>query len=143
VFGVIMLIAVLVYFVGGCVYQRTVMHQRGWRQLPNYSMWASIARFLAVRYAHSFPALLTPCVMIMVTLYLLLQSSRYEKSNHLILTLFTLSAAISSLPSPPLTLAGHVYHPHLLLRASSSRSKGVLARVARPRPRTQWRAEER
>lgn len=47
VFGVIMLIAVLVYFVGGCVYQRTVMHQRGWRQLPNYSMWASIARFLA------------------------------------------------------------------------------------------------
>jgi len=48
VFGVIMLIAVLVYFVGGCVYQRTVMHQRGWRQLPNYAMWAGIARFIAV-----------------------------------------------------------------------------------------------
>lgn len=47
VFGVIMLIAVLVYFVGGCVYQRTVMHQRGWRQLPNYTMWADIARFIA------------------------------------------------------------------------------------------------
>ncbi|KAF9732166.1 hypothetical protein PMIN01_10095 [Paraphaeosphaeria minitans] len=47
VFGVIMLIAVLVYFVGGCVYQRTVMHQRGWRQLPNYAMWAGIARFVA------------------------------------------------------------------------------------------------
>lgn len=49
VFGVIVLIAVLVYLVGGCVYQRTVMHQRGWRQLPNYHMWASIARFFFVR----------------------------------------------------------------------------------------------
>lgn len=48
VFGVIMLIAVLVYLVGGCVYQRTVMHQRGWRQLPNYAMWSGIARFLVV-----------------------------------------------------------------------------------------------
>ncbi|KAF2243342.1 mannose 6-phosphate receptor domain-containing protein [Trematosphaeria pertusa] len=47
VFGVIVLIAVLVYLVGGCVYQRTVMHQRGWRQLPNYQMWAGIARFVA------------------------------------------------------------------------------------------------
>lgn len=49
VFGVIAMIAVLVYFVGGCVYQRTVMHQRGWRQLPNYAMWAGIWRFIAVR----------------------------------------------------------------------------------------------
>jgi len=49
VFGVIALIAVLVYFVGGCVYQRTVMHQRGWRQLPNYAMWAGIWRFFTVR----------------------------------------------------------------------------------------------
>ena len=48
VFGVIMLIAVLVYFVGGYVYQRTVMHQRGWRQLPNYAMWAGMWRFIAV-----------------------------------------------------------------------------------------------
>ncbi|KAF1935868.1 mannose 6-phosphate receptor domain-containing protein [Clathrospora elynae] len=47
VFGVIAMIAVLVYFVGGCVYQRTVMHQRGWRQLPNYSMWAGIWRFFS------------------------------------------------------------------------------------------------
>ncbi|KAF2471414.1 mannose 6-phosphate receptor domain-containing protein [Lindgomyces ingoldianus] len=46
VFGVIVLIAILVYLVGGCVYQRTVMHQRGWRQLPNYQMWASIGRFI-------------------------------------------------------------------------------------------------
>lgn len=48
VFGVIALIAVLVYVVGGCVYQRTVMHQRGWRQLPNYSMWAGIGSFFYV-----------------------------------------------------------------------------------------------
>ncbi|KAK5148737.1 hypothetical protein LTR04_000579 [Oleoguttula sp. CCFEE 6159] len=46
VFGVIFLIFVLVYIVGGCVYQRTVMHQRGWRQLPNYSMWAGIGGFV-------------------------------------------------------------------------------------------------
>jgi cation-dependent mannose-6-phosphate receptor len=55
VFGVIVLIAVLVYIVGGCVYQRTVMHQRGWRQLPNYAMWAGIGGFMRVnpRPAHS------------------------------------------------------------------------------------------
>ncbi|KAF2400216.1 mannose 6-phosphate receptor domain-containing protein [Trichodelitschia bisporula] len=46
VFGVIAMIALLVYFIGGCVYQRAVMHQRGWRQLPNYSMWAGIGGFL-------------------------------------------------------------------------------------------------
>ncbi|KAK7520871.1 mannose-6-phosphate receptor binding domain-containing protein [Phyllosticta citriasiana] len=47
VFGVIALIAVLVYFVGGCVYQRTVMHQRGWRQIPNFSFWNQIWTFLS------------------------------------------------------------------------------------------------
>jgi cation-dependent mannose-6-phosphate receptor len=54
VFGVIILIAVLVYLVGGWVYQRTVMHQRGWRQLPNYALWAGIWGFLSVRnyYQH-------------------------------------------------------------------------------------------
>ncbi|KAF2742936.1 mannose 6-phosphate receptor domain-containing protein [Sporormia fimetaria CBS 119925] len=46
VFGVIMLIALAVYIVGGCVYQRTVMHQRGWRQLPNYQLWAGIGGFI-------------------------------------------------------------------------------------------------
>ncbi|KAI9804860.1 MAG: hypothetical protein M1825_001229 [Sarcosagium campestre] len=45
-FGTIAVIAVLVYLVGGCVYQRTVMHARGWRQIPNYSMWAGIASFI-------------------------------------------------------------------------------------------------
>lgn len=42
------MIAFLVYFVGGCVYQRTVMHQRGWRQIPNFSFWESIWRFFTV-----------------------------------------------------------------------------------------------
>ncbi|KAF2660782.1 mannose 6-phosphate receptor domain-containing protein [Lophiostoma macrostomum CBS 122681] len=46
VFGVIVIIAILVYVAGGCVYQRTVMHQRGLRQLPNYQMWAGIGSFI-------------------------------------------------------------------------------------------------
>ncbi|KAK2753640.1 Cation-independent mannose-6-phosphate receptor CI-MPR [Onygenales sp. PD_40] len=46
VFGVIMLIAIAVYLLGGCAYQRTVMHQRGWRQCPNYSLWAGAVSFL-------------------------------------------------------------------------------------------------
>ncbi|TKX23570.1 hypothetical protein C1H76_4082 [Elsinoe australis] len=45
VFVVIGFVAILVYVVGGCFYQRTVMHQRGWRQLPNYSLWAGIFGF--------------------------------------------------------------------------------------------------
>ncbi|OQD75112.1 hypothetical protein PENDEC_c008G01856 [Penicillium decumbens] len=46
VFGVIMLIAVAAYLVGGCAYQRTVMHQRGWRQCPNFSLWAGMFDFI-------------------------------------------------------------------------------------------------
>lgn len=42
------LIAVLAYFLGGYFYQRNVMHQRGWRQLPNYSFWAGIGGFFRV-----------------------------------------------------------------------------------------------
>jgi hypothetical protein len=37
-----------VYLVGGLFYQRTVMHARGWRQLPNYSLWAGIGGFIQV-----------------------------------------------------------------------------------------------
>ena len=48
VFGVIFLIAAAVYLFGGIAYQRTVMHQRGWRQLPNYAIWAGIGSFLNV-----------------------------------------------------------------------------------------------
>ncbi|KKK27193.1 hypothetical protein P175DRAFT_0457815 [Aspergillus ochraceoroseus IBT 24754] len=46
IFGVIALIAVAAYLVGGCAYQRTVMHQRGWRQCPNYSLWAGMIDFV-------------------------------------------------------------------------------------------------
>lgn len=46
VFGIIGLIAIVVYFAGGVVYNRNVAHQRGWRQLPNYAMWAGIGGFL-------------------------------------------------------------------------------------------------
>ncbi|KAK8048203.1 hypothetical protein PG994_009933 [Apiospora phragmitis] len=42
VFAIIMLIAVLVYLGGGIMYQRTVANQRGWRQLPNYTLWSNI-----------------------------------------------------------------------------------------------------
>ncbi|KXT06097.1 hypothetical protein AC578_1300 [Pseudocercospora eumusae] len=45
VFGVIATIAIIVYFVGGCVYNRAVLQQRGWQQVPNYNMWASIFGF--------------------------------------------------------------------------------------------------
>ncbi|KAK3942339.1 mannose-6-phosphate receptor binding domain-containing protein [Diplogelasinospora grovesii] len=46
VFAIILAIAVLVYFVGGVFYQRTVAHARGWRQLPNYSMWSGMWSFV-------------------------------------------------------------------------------------------------
>lgn len=49
VFGIIAVIAVLVYFVGGVMYNRSVEHARGWRQLPNYAMWAGIGGFFMVR----------------------------------------------------------------------------------------------
>ncbi|KAM5365427.1 hypothetical protein ACJZ2D_011025 [Fusarium nematophilum] len=49
IFGLIVVIAVLVYFLGGIFYNRTVAHARGWRQLPNYSLWAGIWSFICVR----------------------------------------------------------------------------------------------
>ena len=48
VFGVILMIAIIVYVVGGCVYSRMVLNQRGWKQLPNYSLWAGIFGFFRV-----------------------------------------------------------------------------------------------
>lgn len=47
VFGIILAVAILVYLGGGIFYQRTVANQRGWRQLPNYSLWAGIWSFLS------------------------------------------------------------------------------------------------
>ncbi|XMA08489.1 hypothetical protein WAI453_001280 [Rhynchosporium graminicola] len=48
VFTLIGIIAILVYFLGGVFYQRNVAHARGWRQLPNYSMWSGIGNFIKV-----------------------------------------------------------------------------------------------
>lgn len=42
VFLIILLVAFAVYLVGGCVYSRTVLHQSGWRQVPNYELWGSL-----------------------------------------------------------------------------------------------------
>ena len=47
VFAVISIIAIAAYLLGGIAYQRTVMHQRGWRQLPNYALWAGIFSFVS------------------------------------------------------------------------------------------------
>ncbi|PTB66258.1 mannose 6-phosphate receptor domain-containing protein [Trichoderma citrinoviride] len=57
VFGLILVIAVLVYILGGVFYNRTVAHARGWRQLPNYSLWAGIASF----FSDLFVILLSSC----------------------------------------------------------------------------------
>jgi cation-dependent mannose-6-phosphate receptor len=48
VFAIIFFVAVAVYVLGGVFYQRTVAHARGWRQLPNYSLWAGIWSFIQV-----------------------------------------------------------------------------------------------
>ena len=48
IFAIILFVALLVYFVGGVFYQRTVANARGWRQLPNYSLWAGIWSFVKV-----------------------------------------------------------------------------------------------
>lgn len=48
VFAMILGIGVMAYLIGGIVYQRNVMHQRGWRQLPNYSLWSGIFSFVSV-----------------------------------------------------------------------------------------------
>lgn len=52
VFALIFGIALVVYFAGGVVYQRTVENARGWRQLPNHTVWQGIWNFIKV----SFPA---------------------------------------------------------------------------------------
>jgi cation-dependent mannose-6-phosphate receptor len=49
VFGLIFVIAVLVYLIGGIFYNRAITHARGWRQLPNYSLWAGMWDSITVR----------------------------------------------------------------------------------------------
>ncbi|KAH8153224.1 uncharacterized protein LAJ45_02811 [Morchella importuna] len=46
VFGIIGLVAAIVYCAGGCMYQRSVMHARGWRQIPHYHAWAGAIGFI-------------------------------------------------------------------------------------------------
>ncbi|RYP91597.1 hypothetical protein DL770_002311 [Monosporascus sp. CRB-9-2] len=46
VFLIILVIAVLVYLLGGIFYNRTVSNARGWKQLPNYSLWAGVWSFI-------------------------------------------------------------------------------------------------
>ncbi|KAH8176516.1 autophagy-related protein 27 domain-containing protein [Sarocladium implicatum] len=53
IFSLILIIAVLVYILGGVFYNRTISHSRGWRQLPNYSLWAGIWSFASVRPSQS------------------------------------------------------------------------------------------
>lgn len=48
VFTLIFGIALVVYFAGGVVYQRTVENERGWRQLPNHTLWQGIWNFIKV-----------------------------------------------------------------------------------------------
>lgn len=48
VFALIFGIALVVYFAGGVVYQRTVENARGWRQLPNHTVWQGIWNFIKV-----------------------------------------------------------------------------------------------
>ncbi|OAA64389.1 vacuolar sorting receptor [Niveomyces insectorum RCEF 264] len=46
VFAIILGVALAVYAVGGVVYQRTVAHARGWRQLPNHTLWLGAWNFV-------------------------------------------------------------------------------------------------
>lgn len=54
-------IAFLVYLIGGIAYQRAVMHQRGWRQLPNYGVWAGFFGFIK----DMFIALTSSCIRLL------------------------------------------------------------------------------
>lgn len=62
VFGVILMIAIIVYMVGGCVYSRMVLNQRGWKQLPNYSLWAGIFGFFRVRTQYGRGQVILMCL---------------------------------------------------------------------------------
>ena len=55
VFLIILSIAILVYLLGGIFYNRTVSNARGWKQLPNYTLWASLWIVITVSfYSPSF-----------------------------------------------------------------------------------------
>lgn len=117
VFGVIAIIALLVYLVGGCVYSRTVLNQRGWRQLPNYSLWAGIFGFFRVRCLHlPLSCLFAPPVW----------SHPRPSIPPLSLGLIVTNARSTT---------GHLPHPLLQLRALPARPPRLPARQRRDRPR--------
>ena len=78
VFGVILGIAVMAYLVGGCAYQRTVMHQRGWRQCPNFSVWAGVCGFVLV----SSPIFGLALGVIMWHIFLAVYNQKYFSGHH-------------------------------------------------------------
>lgn len=93
------LIALVVYILGGVAYQRTVMHQRGWRQLPNYSMWAGIASFAKVSSQRRLSSYI---------LQISIAANVNDNSDaHTFRTSFL----------QLLTLVGHLHHSHFLLRS--------------------------
>ena len=81
VFVGIGIVAVAVYLIGGCVYQRTVMHQRGWRQLPNYSIWSGIWSFVQVCYPYAISLILANIKLQDMTTILLSSCSRFVPSR--------------------------------------------------------------
>ncbi|BFZ58659.1 Cation-independent mannose-6-phosphate receptor CI-MPR [Savitreella phatthalungensis] len=46
VFLIILLVALGVYFVGGCMYSRAVLNQRGWKQVPHHETIRSVIGFV-------------------------------------------------------------------------------------------------
>lgn len=46
VFATIIAVAVVVYIVGGVIYNRVVQNETGWRQIPNYDLWANAFDFI-------------------------------------------------------------------------------------------------
>ncbi|KAI5814685.1 mannose-6-phosphate receptor binding domain-containing protein [Pyronema omphalodes] len=81
VFGAIMGVFVLVYLVGGIFYQRTVMHARGWRQIPHYHTWAAILNFFWVRLFVA-PILFILRILSFITCGRFGSSGRRSTSNH-------------------------------------------------------------
>ncbi|KAI5781654.1 mannose-6-phosphate receptor binding domain-containing protein [Peziza echinospora] len=47
IFVVVLAVFAVVYCVGGCVYQRTVLNARGWRQVPHGNVWRGWGRRVA------------------------------------------------------------------------------------------------
>src|SRR5436190_636095 len=89
----------MVYMVGGCAYNRTVQHARGWRQLPNYNMWSSMAGFIRVR---------------------IVVSSKLHA-----VTFGSLCMGMGRLTALFLSILGHNCHPRLVMLETTSWAKKI------------------